>query len=182
VSKSKSLPAPETPVENRIVPVGSCSPHPGNYNRHAEAQITDLRLSLHRFSQVRSIVVQDDGAGSYLLVAGHGVWEAARLEGFESLRADVIPADWSPARVLAYLAADNELAKRASPDEAQLAALVVQVQAEADEELARLAAGGEEELRRLLAGLETEPRLISRSGRLYNAGESCMIEPFKLAH
>jgi DNA modification methylase len=159
MSKSKDKPAAieGQAVENRTVPVASCSPHPGNYNRHDEGQIADLRLSLRRFHQVRSIVAQDDGAGGYLLVAGHGVWEAARLEGFESLRADVIPADWSPARVLAYLAADNELAKRASPDEAQLAALVVQVQAEADEELARLAAGGEEAYRAVLAGLQ-EPK------------------------
>jgi hypothetical protein len=140
-------------IANRAVPLSACSPHPGNYNRHDEGQVADLRTSLKRFGQVRSIVVQDDGAGGYLLVAGHGVAEAARLEGLAELRADVIPADWTPARVLAYLAADNELARRGLPDEAQLAALVQQVQAEADEELARLAAGGEEELRALLAAL-----------------------------
>jgi len=52
---------------------------------------------------------------------------------------------------VAYLAADNELARRGAPDEAQLAALLVRVQEEADEELARLAAGSAQELERLLA-------------------------------
>lgn len=142
-----------TDVVNRVVAVELCSPHPQNYNQHDEAQIGDLRASLRRFGQVRSIVVQDDGAGGYLLVAGHGLHQAARAEGFDELRADVIPADWQPARVLAYLAADNELARQGTPDDEQLAALVKRVQEEADEELARLAAGTEERLRELMAGL-----------------------------
>ena len=118
-------------VVNRVVAVGECRPHPRNYNGHDEGQIGDLRASLRRFGQVRSVVVQalspglsPNGGGGYLVVAGNGVHEAARLEGLESLRADVIPADWDEARVLAYLAADNELARRARPDEAQLAVLV----------------------------------------------------------
>lgn len=130
-------------VFHAAIPVAACSPHPQNYQQHDEGQVADLRLSLRRFGQVRSIVVQDDGAGGYLLVAGHGVYEAARLEGLAELRADVIPADWQPARVLAYLAADNELARRGRPDEAQLAALVAEVETELDAEMAQLAAGGE---------------------------------------
>jgi len=138
-------------VTNRSIDVALCKPHPMNYNRHDEAQIADLRASLRRFGQVRSIVVQEDGAGGFLLVAGHGLHQAARLEGLTELRADVIPPEWPPVKVVAYLAADNELARRGAPDEAQLAALLVRVQEEADEELARLAAGSAQELERLLA-------------------------------
>ena len=114
-----------------------------NYNRHDEGQIADLRESLRIFGQVRSIVVQESGKDAYLIVAGHGVHQAAELESIEKLRADVIPDDWDPAQVLAYLAADNEMARRGMPDEAQLAAIVMQVHEEAGQELAKLAAGGE---------------------------------------
>lgn len=106
---------------------------------------------LRAFGQVRSIVVQADGADGFLIVAGHGLVAAAQAEGWAELRADVVPADWPAAKVLAYLAADNELARRGDPDEGQLAALVAQVAAEADANLASLAAGSEARLAEMLA-------------------------------
>lgn len=146
-------------IVNRVVGVAECRPHPKNYNRHSEAQVGDLCVSLRRFGQVRSIVVQENGKGEglgardeerpFLLVAGEGVWTAAQRVGLEELRADVIPGDWEPVLVEAYLAADNELARAADPDEAQLALLVAAVKERADEELARLAAGTAERLREL---------------------------------
>jgi len=141
----------ESGVVNRMVSLAVCRDHPNNYNAHPEGQIEDLRLSLRKFGQVRSIVVQDDGADGYLIVAGHGLTDAARQEGFEELRADVIPVDWPAVKVLAYLAADNELARQGTPDDAQLAAICAQVKEEADAELAKLAAGTEERLRELEA-------------------------------
>jgi 16S rRNA G966 N2-methylase RsmD len=142
-------------VVNQIVAVGGLRPHPQNYNRHDSSQVADLRASLRKFGQVRSIVVQADAADGHLIVAGHGVVAAAQAAGLTTLRADVIPADWPPAKVLAYLAADNELARRANPDEAQLAALVAQVQ-QVDAELAALAAGSEARLAELLASVNQE--------------------------
>lgn len=142
-------------VGNAVVGVDGLTAHPRNYNRHGSAQVGDLRRSLRRFGQVRSIVVQATADGTrYLIVAGHGIVTAARAEGIESLRADVIPADWDDAMVLAYLAADNELARQGEPDEAQLAALLRDVQATADRELATLAAGSEARLTEMLATLD----------------------------
>lgn len=60
-----------------------------------------------RFGQVRSIVAQEGAGGNYLIVAGHGLTQAARLEGFKELKVDVIPADWTPQQVEGYLLADN---------------------------------------------------------------------------
>jgi ParB-like chromosome segregation protein Spo0J len=136
-------------VVNQVVAVSGLRPHPQNYNRHDSSQVADLRASLRKFGQVRSIVVQADAADGHLIVAGHGVVAAAQAAGLTTLRADVIPADWPPAKVLAYLAADNELARRANPDQAQLAALVQQVQ-QVDAELAALAAGSQARLTELL--------------------------------
>jgi len=142
-------------VGNAVVSVGALTPHPRNYNQHSQEQVADLRRSLRRFGQVRSIVVQAQAdPGRWLIVAGHGIVAAARAEGIESLRADVIPADWNDAMVLAYLAADNELARQGQPDEAQLAALLRDVQAQADRELAALAAGSEARLTEMLATLD----------------------------
>ncbi len=158
---------PSGGIVNQMVRLADLAPHPRNYNRHDASQIADLRKSLRAFGQVRSIVVQDAGsahdgsrkdakaAESYLIVAGHGLVEAAKAEGLGELRADVVPAGWSEAKVLAYLAADNELGKRSSVDEEQLAALVAQVQAE-DEELAALAAGSEDRLNTLVASIHSD--------------------------
>ena len=142
-------------VANAAVNVAALTPHPRNYNQHSAGQVGDLRRSLRRFGQVRSIVVQAQAdPGRWLIVAGHGIVQAARAEGIESLRADIIPADWDDAMVLAYLAADNELARQGQPDEAQLAALLRDVQATADRELAALAAGSEARLTEMLATLD----------------------------
>ena len=129
-------------IENRVVALDTLTPHKRNYNRHGDAQLADLRESLRQFGQVRSVVVQADKSGKrYTIVAGHGIAEAARAEGYTELRADVIPHSWSDARVLAYLAADNELARHGDPDQEQLAAIVRDVMAAEGDALARLAAG-----------------------------------------
>ena len=142
-------------VINQVVAVAELTPHPRNYNAHSKTQLDQLRRSLRRFGQVRSIVVQAAGAG-FMVVAGHGVVEAAKAEHFSALRADVIPADWSEVQVLAYLAADNELARLGNPDEAQLAAILQDVTQQADAELAELAAGTEVRLGELLNRLARE--------------------------
>lgn len=126
-------------IEHATVRVDGLHAHPRNYNRHPDSQIQALRKSLRTFGQVRSIVVQRNGDG-HLIVAGEGIATAARLEGIETLWADVIPADWPPQRVTAYLAADNELARESEPELEQLEALAVDV-AQFDETLAALALG-----------------------------------------
>ena len=139
-------------IVNALVPLAACTPHPRNYNYHAESQLFDLQRSLRMFGQVKSIVVQATAADAYLIVAGHGLIIAAQREGFVELRADIIPADWPPAQVLAYLAADNEIARQANPDQQQLAVLVAELQ-NVDQELAHLAAGSTARVDKLLADL-----------------------------
>jgi len=136
------------------IEVGLCYPNPRNYQRHGAEQIANLRTSLREFDQVQCIIVQDDGKGRYVLVAGHGVHRAAILERFETLWANIIPADWPAERVLAYMGADNELARQADPDQAQLAALVADVHEKAEHGLAVLAAGSERRLAELAAGVQ----------------------------
>ena len=94
-------------------------PHKRNYNRHPASQIERLRASLRKFGQPRNIVVWRK-----YFVAGHGVAQAAMAEGWQTLRANEIPADWPETRVMAFLAADNELSRLSDPDQAALAALI----------------------------------------------------------
>lgn len=139
-------------VKNQTVKVSALAPHSQNYNKHSDSQLADLRASLRAFGQVRSVVVQKAKAnGHYTIVAGEGLTTAAKQEGLKELRADVIPASWSKTKVLAYLAADNELARHGTPDQAQLAAIVRDVMSAEGEVLARLAAGEQLALDTLLA-------------------------------
>lgn len=142
---------PSEVVNRSDIPVDACVPHPQNYQGHPPDQIGRLRRSLRIFGQVASLVVQDRGDGTFLLVAGEGIHIAMLLEKFETLRADVIPPDWDDAKVTAYLAADNELARGSDPDQLQLAALVQSVHDELDEQVAALAAGSEERMLELLS-------------------------------
>ncbi|MBN2005796.1 MAG: ParB N-terminal domain-containing protein [Anaerolineae bacterium] len=135
-------------IVNQMISVEGIKPHPYNYNQHSQEHVADLRASLRKFGQVRSIVVQEDTAGGYLCVAGHGVLQAARLEGLAEIKADLIPGDWPQVKVLAYLAADNELARHSDPDLEQLAQLTHTIK-QADDDLARLAAGSDAALKRL---------------------------------
>jgi len=141
-----------TAVTNQVIDVNLIKPHPFNYNQHSPAHIADLRASLKEFEQVKSIVVQADTTGGYICVAGHGILEAAQPSGdwpgVAQLRSDVIPADWPQVKVLAYLAADNELGRYSDPDLEQLAQLTHTI-GQTDVDLARLAAGSDVALRDL---------------------------------
>ena len=74
-------------------------------------------------------MAQDAGDGAYTIVAGHGVKLAAEAEGWATLRCDVLPQSWPAAQVKAYLVADNQLARLAEDDEAQLASLIEEARA-----------------------------------------------------
>lgn len=120
----KRTTSPPPGVTHATVNLDALTPHPRNYRSHPESQIARLGASLARFGQVRSIVVQAGADGRYLLVAGHGLAEAARREGRATLEADVIPTHWTAAEIEAYLIADNELSRGADDDLTQLAAML----------------------------------------------------------
>lgn len=137
-------------IEHIQIDIAAYAPHPRNYNEHPDPQVGEIAESLRVFGQVKPVVVWRDW-----YIAGHGVVLGAQRLGWTQLKAERLPADWPEYKALAYLAADNELARGASPNLVALAALAKEVQAE-DAGMGRLAAGGEEGLRRL-AALMTEP-------------------------
>ena len=148
-------------IRNATVPIAELRPHQRNYRKHPEAQITRLAASLTRFSQVRSIVVQESTVGTFLLVAGHGLVEAAKRLGYTHLRADILPWSWSATDIEGYLVADNATSMGAEDDLIELAQLLEE-QKHAGYDLASLGFT-EEGLDQLLADLADEA--LAQGGR-----------------
>lgn len=137
-------------TDERMTDISALAAHPRNYNRHSAGQVADLARSLTRFGQRKPVVTWHG-----VILAGHGLVEAARSLGWSEIWTAEAPEEWTEAEALAFVAADNELARAADPDLDALAALVAEV-GDVDAELARLAAGGEEALKQLLATLAAE--------------------------
>ena len=107
------------------IPLADLRAHDRNYNQHSDAQIAKIAKSLATFGQVRSIVVWHN-----TILAGHGVVMAAKSLGWDTIRADRIAQDHlTESQALAYVVADNELARQSDPDQAQLAAILEELQA-----------------------------------------------------
>lgn len=131
-------------IQHRDVSLADLAPHPRNYNRHSDAQIARIARSLTRFGQVRSIVTWRNTT-----LAGHGVVAAARSLGWPSLRADVLPDAYPEQDALAYVVADNELARLSDPDQEQLAAILEELNSY-EPALVEAAGYGQQELEQLL--------------------------------
>lgn len=144
----KPAPQPQPAPANQVIRLADYAPHPRNYNQHGAEQIDKLAASLAAFGQVRSVVVW---RGWFL--AGTGLALAAKSLGWSELRADVLPDDYPEDRALAYLAADNELARQSDPGLAQLAA-ILEENAAADGALLLAIGYSDAEYDRLLSELE----------------------------
>lgn len=142
-------------VMNETIPIEQITPHPRNYRKHPDEQVERLQASLARFGQVRSIVVQRGSPGQFLLVAGHGILQAAREQTLETLRADVIPADWTPEQIEGYMVADNQ---GGYEDDVRQLATLLQEQRELGYDLSALGQddGSLDDLLRQIAAMDGE--------------------------
>ena len=173
-------------MTSATVRIDALTPHPRNYNRHPAPQLRKLTKSLRKFGQVRSIVVWRN-----FIIAGHGLTEAARAAKWETLRADVLPDDYPEHLALAYVAADNELARQGDPDTAQLLTILEESRA-TDAELLEAIGFDEADYQRLLTevggggnGKDTEPQVDRAEelrqkwgvepGQLWQLGEHRLI-------
>jgi hypothetical protein len=119
-------------------------PHPSNYRRHPEHQVVVLRESLRTHGQQKPVVITPDGT----ILAGHGLVEAARLEGWTEIACHVYDGPYPEA----FLAMDNRASDLAVDDEAAQAALLKQL----DEAGQLMAAGWDH---------EAMAELLARAGR-----------------
>ena len=102
----------------QTVKVSSLRAHPENYNTHPEEQLEELEKSLDQFSQVKNIVITPEN----VILAGHGLVEAARRKGIETLEAFVFVGSHEQEKAL--LLADNATPFLALPDTDKLNALL----------------------------------------------------------
>ena len=135
-------------VERRAI--DGLRPHPRNYRRHPEAQLEVLRRSLRDHGLQKPVVITPDGT----ILAGHGLVEAARAEGWSEIAVHVYDGPHPDA----FVVADNYSASLALDDEQALADLLQRLEADGE-----LSASGyqEDDLAELLARLDAE----EKSGR-----------------
>lgn len=153
-------------IQFKRVPLEALVPSPHNYNQHPPAQIADLKASLIRYKQVKPVVVQKAaGEEQYIILAGHGITEAAkelyienptRYAHLNNWSIAIAPASWSIMDVKGYIISDNETTRKADVNEDILAQLLSEQQ-EAGYDLASLGTD-DETLRQMLASLDEDIR------------------------
>ena len=145
-------------------PVASLTAHPANYRRHPPEQIEVLRRSIRAHGLQKPVVIKADGT----MLAGHGLVEAARLEGYSQVPVHVYTGKHPDA----FLIADNFSAQLAIDDEPALAALLKRLAA--DDELA---ASGytKDDLGSLITKLEMED--ARRRDETFDAAAAMEAEP-----
>ena len=179
-------------IPTTTLSLNALTPHPENYNNHPASQIKGLAESLTTFGQFKNIVVwtclenmtTPDGhelhEGLTYILAGHGLWLAAMEAGIDELEVkDYSGVSYEIA--IGLLLIDNAAHLGSELDSQRLAALLGRTRAISDD---RPGLRGMLEQLGVRAGVNgnEEDRDITKSGRLYNAGEGHDIEPFKLAY
>ncbi len=142
------LPARVTPsIITELRRIADLHPHPRNYRRHTDRQLAILRESLRVHGQQKPVVITPDGT----ILAGHGLVEAAKLEGWTEIACHVYDGPYPEA----FLAIDNRASDLAEDDEAALAELLRDL--DAQDQLS--ATGwGEDDLNELLLRLDAEEK------------------------
>jgi hypothetical protein len=105
------------------VDVDSLRPHPRNYKGHPEDQLVHIEGSLKEHGLFKNVVVAQDGT----ILAGHGVWTAAKKMGARRIKVVRLPLDPEDLRALKVLALDNELPKFAETDDRALSEMLREI-------------------------------------------------------
>jgi len=144
-------------VERRAI--DGLRPHPLNYRRHPEHQLAILRESLRVHGQQKPVVITPDGT----ILAGHGLVEAARAEGWTHIACHIYDGPYPEA----FLAIDNRASDLAEDDEEALATLLRDL--DAQEQLS--AAGyGDDDLSELLLRLDAAEK--AGKDETFDAGQA----------
>ena len=165
-------------LRSLLVPLGSLELHPRNPRR---GDVAAVAASLERFGQQKPVVVQ---ASTGYVVAGNHLLRAARRLGWAEIAASVVELD--DAAAVAYMLADNRTADLGGYDDALLAAILAEQQAEdnlaatgydADAVAALLAAAGLEDGRDPDAApdLPAEAEVYVRPGELWALGRHRLL-------
>lgn len=133
-------------IERARVAVDQLVENPKNPRNHPQDQIDRLAASLKKFGQPKPILARK---ADLVVVAGHGVLQAAKLAGFKDV--DVLLWDVDAATADAYMLADNRHGDLSTHDPDRVAALLRDL--EQDDYLA--VGFSDDEVAGLLGDLET---------------------------
>ena len=97
----------------KYVEISKLKQHPRNYRSHPDDQIEHLVQSIREHGLYRNIVIACD----LTILAGHGVVEAARRIGMESIPVICLDIEPDDIRALKILAGDNEIAHLGERDD-----------------------------------------------------------------
>ena len=106
------------------VDINDLQAHPRNYRGHPAEQIAHLKASLAEYGIVKNIVVASDN----VILAGHGLVQAAREAGYKELPVCRIAMPSTDPKAQKFLIIDNEISRKAHDDGEQLAALLADIQ------------------------------------------------------
>jgi len=107
------------PLRPLVVPIDSLHLDPANARKHSGENLAAIGGSLAQFTQVKPVVVQQQGR---IVRAGNGTWQTMKREGREYIAAVVMP--WDDLQAAAFGIADNRTAELAEWDEEVLAELL----------------------------------------------------------
>jgi len=105
------------------VALADLKPHPRNYRAHPAAQLEHLVASQEQFGVYRNVVIAKDGT----ILAGHGVVEAARQRGDETIPAVRMEVGPNSEKALKLMVLDNQVSRLAEDAEDDLAALLKEI-------------------------------------------------------
>lgn len=114
-------------IKSEIIAIESLIPHPRNYNRHSDRQLSNLEQSLGEWGQYKNVVID----GKNRIIAGHGVVEAARRKGMTEIEVKRY-SHLTEAESLSLLIADNEIARQADANNIALASLLEELRKTGD--------------------------------------------------
>lgn len=113
------------------VAVADLRPHPRNYRKHPDDQLAHICRSIQEHGFYRNVVVARDG----VILAGHGVVEAAKKLGIERIpirRVDVASDD---PRAIKIMVGDNEMGRIAEIDDRGLTEMLKELSLVSDDYL-----------------------------------------------
>lgn len=112
----------DTVITDQQVPLDKLVPNPRNPRRHPDEQIERLEASLRRDGQTRPLLARK---ANNMLIAGHGVRQAAQRLGWASLLVRLLDVDQPTADRI--MLADNRFSDLSSQDDERVAELLREI-------------------------------------------------------
>lgn len=102
------------------VDIDDLKPHPRNYQEHPEEQIEEIRASIRKHGIYKNIVAAKD----LTILAGHGVTEGAKAEGYPKIPVRVLEIGPEEPEAYQVMIGDNEQSRLAIRDDRLLSEIM----------------------------------------------------------